>query len=661
MNEKDKYFNLQGDKKVKVEEVFASKIKSFWKDLIGKKDNKRIGFLKKIGARAMAKYSNKSVEELLEEDIKNEIQSGNEANRFNELIEKLKTEVLTEEEIDKIVNECKKIRENGFVQITNLLGDKEIAKELKSDLKQERVDNFAKLTDIIREAKNIAMSKIAKEEEKTEDVPPFQTFGVEPAKTQTMTAVPDDAPTAIPVKEPEEDMELEEPEVEMPELEEPDLEEEAKPEETTEQEIKDSEDIASEPEIDEENKEEAELEEPVVSEGIDITDEMTSNTIDLSDLTQFFDYSEYLTAYRQDRIDIKDVDKFYNDLFSGNIPNDLLDKEAFKTVKQRQEDEIEYKKLEAERAETEKRLKEIEEKQAALSEEHAELQTRFADRDAKLAALRKDNVSLKQELVDKDGQLKDRKQEINGLQGQLTTAQEVAKKAQAKSYEDRKALSEIEKELAKEKAHAKELEYKLRTSEKEAAETKRELEATRARISENTEAALKQINSLRTPSDDDLENTALDWAEKQIKELPNEKEGKKGPKHFAEKKSKHMAPKEETKEEVKEPEIKAEEAKDTPSFELPEPVEIKEPVFEPEKELETTQDEPKIIGLSTTPDSELQGVVTQDNEGHVDIDFKPLDELKAQREDLEATRADLVSAIEQEAAEPTNSEEPKTR
>lgn len=36
MNEKDKYFNLQGDKKVKVEEGFASKIKSFWKDLIGK-------------------------------------------------------------------------------------------------------------------------------------------------------------------------------------------------------------------------------------------------------------------------------------------------------------------------------------------------------------------------------------------------------------------------------------------------------------------------------------------------------------------------------------------------------------------------------------------------------------------------------------------------
>lgn len=36
MNEKEKYFNLQGDKKVKVEENFATKIKSFWKNLIGK-------------------------------------------------------------------------------------------------------------------------------------------------------------------------------------------------------------------------------------------------------------------------------------------------------------------------------------------------------------------------------------------------------------------------------------------------------------------------------------------------------------------------------------------------------------------------------------------------------------------------------------------------
>ena len=36
MNKKEKIFDLQGDKKVKVEENFALKIKSFWKNLIRK-------------------------------------------------------------------------------------------------------------------------------------------------------------------------------------------------------------------------------------------------------------------------------------------------------------------------------------------------------------------------------------------------------------------------------------------------------------------------------------------------------------------------------------------------------------------------------------------------------------------------------------------------
>ena len=36
MNEKERLFNLQGDKKEKVEENFATKIKSFWKNIIGK-------------------------------------------------------------------------------------------------------------------------------------------------------------------------------------------------------------------------------------------------------------------------------------------------------------------------------------------------------------------------------------------------------------------------------------------------------------------------------------------------------------------------------------------------------------------------------------------------------------------------------------------------
>ena len=93
---------------------------------------------------------------------------------------------------------------------------------------------------------------------------------------------------------------------------------------------------------------------------------------------------------------------------------------------------------------------------------------------------------------------------------------------------------------------------------------------------------------------------------------------------------------------------------------MPKPEETKEPVFEPEKELETVE-EPQVIGVSTTPDVEFQGTVTQDKDGHINFETKPLKEIEAEKADLEAKKADLVSQIEKEAEENTNSEGTKTR
>ena len=661
MDDKKEVF-LNGDKKVKVGTGFVGRIKKFWKKVSKhEEEEKTMNALEKIGVKITSLVTGKSQNQILKEKEANEI-IDNLNKEFSNLIERLENdEFHSEEEINYIVNKCEIMRKNALEDFDKILNSDDL--EELEEIKALRDITFEK-ENLIKEAKEKALSKIIKpeeekdsesvdtdgsidnQEEKTDGtlVAPIMSFGVDQTKAQPMPEVPDTAPTAIPTIEPEEDTELDEPELEEPEIEFPELpQEDIEPEETN----LDSD--TEEPEVEEDNVPKAEPsiedEEPVVSEGVDITSEMTKDSVDLSDLTQFATYSDYRTAYRKARIDIKDVDRFYNDLDEGNYPSDFYDKRKFEIEKQRMEDEKEYKKLETERAETEKRLREIEEKQAALSEEHTELQARFSDRDAKLAALRKKNVSLKQELVDKDGELKDKNQEINGLQGQLTAAQEVAKQAQAQSYKDREIIRNLEEKIEKEKAQVKELKQELENSKEREAEINKRLEKTTARINKNIELAKKQISSLN--DHDDIEKTALEWSITGLKE--SEKEEKNGPKHFSEKKPKHKAPKEEEKVEEK----KSEEKQPAPIFEIPKPVETKEP--------EKNAEEPKVIAVSTTPDPELQGVVKQDTDGHVKMDFKPLEEITSEKKELEATRADLVSAIEKEAEQMVESNEGKTR
>ena len=361
-------------------------------------------------------------------------------------------------------------------------------------------------------------------------------------------------------------------ETEMPDIfkdfDEPDLDLPLEPQGEKVSDIIDEDEVETQEQEPEEAQEKTEESEPIDIEPVqeEIADEpIEEQTSDLDDLTQFTTYSEYLTAYRQTRIDLKDADRFYNDYILGNLPSDLLDEKSFKEARQRMIDEIEYRKLEAENAETEKALREIEEKQAALSEQHAELQARFEDRDAKLAALRKDNVDLRKEIVDKDRIIENKDRETSDLKGQLEKAQEVAKQSQAAQYDAVEAFHRLEKEVARDKKRVAELEAKLANSERDAEAAKEELKQTKARISENTEAALKQINSLRTENDDDIEKTALDWAEMQLKK--GEQAPKEGPKHLKEEPAEE--PKPEKKKTKKKSEKKDEDLVQEPNTEAP--------------------------------------------------------------------------------------------
>ncbi|MBR2707996.1 MAG: hypothetical protein IKE90_01020 [Bacilli bacterium] len=616
-------FSQIGDRKVKVEIGFKEKIKNFFKNFLNHEEKeKTMGVLSRLGVKITSFFTGKTEEQILAEKEADKIlKERNE--QLDSLIRRLENEELTAEEIDEIVKECEEIKNKRLEEYDELIRNYTSVMD-KDDTAEEKENYKINTERIINEAAIIAREKI-----NDNMIPEVVESSYEDnSKDDQATIVGD-------INDYQNPFEL----GKNIELDEPDLDDDIIPEETNDSKDEVTVEPVEEPEIelpkDEAVEEKVEEEnEPVVSKGIDITDEMAEEKVEIK-LEQCTDWYDYVKKYfEQSKIDIKDVHAFYREIDQGNYPLDFYDKETFAIEKQRLEDERELEKVEREKTKTEKRLREIEEQQAALSEEHAELQARYTDQQSKSASLRKSNVSLKQELVDKNVEIRDKEQEISGLQGQLATSQRVAKKAQAQSYKDREKLSEVEKELEKQKKHAEKLERELKTSKDREEEIRRELEATNARISANTEAALKQINSLR--DHDDIEKKALSWAITGNQK----KEEKKGPKHFAEKKTDNETPKEETK---KEPEKTI-----TPIVVLP-------------KVKKEAPKEKKVIAISNTPNPDLQGVVLQDSEGHIEYSPRSMGEIKEEREKLEAAKSDIVKAIEKEAEGNTNSNDTKTR
>lgn len=352
---------------------------------------------------------------------------------------------------------------------------------------------------------------------------------------------------------------------------------------------------------------EEEVEEPITQEETKATTqeetEIKSSDIDLTDLTQFRSYTDYLKAYSQENISDEDKDRFWADLYNGILPADLKDEKAFISERKRQEDEKELRKYESDMAEAQKELAKVRAKLVAANERAAEFEAESKQEKDKLKEAREENVTLKQQMVDVESENSDLRRKNESLKKQLSTSQETAKKAQAGSYEDRKKLEETEKALAKDRATIEKLRKELQESKDREAEINKELEETKAKINKNIELARKQINSLKDY--DDLEKTALSWT---IIDSKKAEEEKKEHEDSAESKKEPLASKESKKIEVKD---------------IPTVHETKKP----EKTIEITEEEPQIVEP---------------------VFSKTSDEPK---EEAQKTDETLVKAIEQEAGE----------
>lgn len=596
-------------------------------------NDKKESFIDKLGLKFKSIFSNKTIDELKKEAEGKEI-----VDKMNEehskLLERLNKEELTREEIDSIITEYEVAKQNALSDMDELLKS-DIIKD-KEEMK-EQLDNAIKESDErIEAAKNKAMERVNKLENKEDSSvkPVLPVYKAErtPIKAQTLTAVEDDAPTAIPEQEPEVDLKVAEPELEIQEtpLDEPAPEIAAQ-------------DITV-PEMEEPNK--PEIEEPYDLPELEKTKEMPavdtgeknirferngSNRIDIRDCSDWYDYVEKF--FVQSGIGIENVHNFYKDIDRKLYPIGFLSKEEFAVEKQKVEDEIEYKKLQTERAKIEKRLRELDEKYTEAREEIIELEAKMS----KISTLRRENNSLKEIIVEKESQIKDKESENTRLKGQVKATQEIADKAQAKSYEDRKLYEEVEKENSILAEEIKKLKKQAAESEKTAGEATRKAEELQKEVNKKISAAVEQIKGLSRPDDDDIDKAIIrDLEEKFNKQIETEeKEQKKSPKHFAKAKEKHMDPKEEK--------------KIAPVIDLPKSEETKKQ----EPEIEITEVEPQIIEPTTlSPEVQEEQTVT---------DFKQDDELKTQIEDLEAKKADLIEKIKEEAGENNNSEGTKTR
>ena len=546
--------NLIGDKKVKVEEGFVARIRKFWSNILHKeeeKENKVLEALKKIGAKLSVAPEEVDAEyEPLEEDVVYA-----ESYTIEELFEKLK-ELNPDKEIELLGEGYKKISYDG--EPTDLVLPEGWYYNDKNGFtnKHHTIDGAYNTYDVttkkIEKPEEPEMTKVEPEEYNGDIVSDiltysrtsnifeierlFDLYGADKIweefekKIENGDLDKENLKSLVSfIKDNQEKFKAGKNQIAMrASIFENEtfkkLEEKYLTEEDTKEEVEEEPEIEQqqeEPEVKEEPKEETpeeevEMEEkPVESEGKDVTSEINGSA--KLDLVQFATYDDYLRYFFETRIDSKeDMISFFLDHKKGNYPVDFIDEKTFIKEKKSQEDEIEHNKLEAEKASLEKALEELKEEYSVLTDQNAELETRFKDRDSKLSTQRKTNVTLKQEIKDLKAEIKQVSAQATSLKAQLTTAQSAAKDAQAASYKDRRTIAEIEEQLKAERKNVSDLTSKLSRTKEELIDAKEELKKATERVKKMTSDAIARIRSIS--ADDDLEQTALNWAEKNIKE-----------------------------------------------------------------------------------------------------------------------------------------------
>lgn len=259
--------------------------------------------------------------------------------------------------------------------------------------------------------------------------------------------------------------------------------------------------------------------------------------IELTNLTKFDTYSDYLIQYRKKFIPLNDYDQFMNSviksLTEGTKIVNVLSEEEFIDEKRKQLERIEQRKIEEKRRKVEIQLIDTENQLSTANEKVEMLERQAAEYRKRLSEMRSDNNSLEQKAFKQNNVNLELERKNKDLVKQVYTRDNNITAQQ-------KQIFELRKQLDAEREARKQDDLKIKSLETQLNESRRSEEAKDQEIyklNENTrkwrENLSAELNKL-SPADD-LEKTAQEWVEQrddffQRREDSEKKEGK----HFNE-------------------------------------------------------------------------------------------------------------------------------
>ncbi len=247
--------------------------------------------------------------------------------------------------------------------------------------------------------------------------------------------------------------------------------------------------------------------------------------IELTDLTQFDSYSDYLIQYRRKFISMDDYDKFMNSvirsLTEGTKIVNVLSEEQFIDDRRKQFEKKEQKKIEEKRRKVEIRLIDTENQLVAANEKVEMLTRQAAQYRERLGEMRNDNNTLEQKVSEQNNLNNELAEKNKELINQVSDRDNSITAQHKKVFELQRLLDREKEARKQDELRIKSLEEQLRVSRLSEQAKDDEI----ARLNENTrkwrENLSAELNKLSP--DDDLEATAMEWAKYSDEHLEDKK------------------------------------------------------------------------------------------------------------------------------------------
>lgn len=211
--------------------------------------------------------------------------------------------------------------------------------------------------------------------------------------------------------------------------------------------------------------------------GIDVVD--LDEDVDITDLTSFTDYDEYLRKYRKKEVSDEDADKFYIDLRHGNHRPGLLTEKEFVTKRTQKLDQIPLEEARQNNLELQKKIGEVQARLFTANNNAESLENQLKAKENRLKEVEEDNINLAKTRADLESKVAKKDAEIRRLEDENHAISDNLQDVTNKTYKLQNIIDELKKKADElntrlvelQKRHEKDAE-EIRVLKNEAAEEK---------------------------------------------------------------------------------------------------------------------------------------------------------------------------------------------